>query len=65
MSIVKVAYDRTYTFPVMVLLTLIVGPVVILRTSSDVFINIDTSEIGVASTYTGLTLAEKPEISRL
>jgi hypothetical protein len=49
----------------MVVLILIFSPAVILRTSSVVFINIDTSVIGVASTYTGLTLAEKPESSRL
>jgi hypothetical protein len=65
MWIIEVAYNRPHTFLVMVVLILIFSPAVILRTSSDVFINIDTSVIGVASTYTGLTLAEKPESSRL
>jgi multidrug efflux pump subunit AcrB len=54
MWIIKVAYNRPYTFLVMVVLILIFSPVVILRTSSDVFPNIDISVIGVASTYTGL-----------
>jgi hypothetical protein len=65
MWIIEVAYNRPHTFLVMVVLILIFSPAVILRTSSDVFINIDTSVIGVASTYTGLTLAENPESSRL
>ena len=62
---VKFAYSRPYTLLVVVVLIFIFSLVVILRPASDVFINIDASVIGVASTYTGLTLAETPESSRL
>ena len=54
MWIVKLALDRPYTFIVMALLILIVSPVVILRTPTDIFPNIDIPVISVAWQYTGL-----------
>ena len=58
MWIIKVALDRPYTFIVLSLLILIVAPVVILRTPTDIFPNIDIPVISVAWTYTGLNPEE-------
>ena len=41
MWIVKLALNRPYTFIVMALLILIASPVIILRTPTDIFPNID------------------------
>src|SRR5271170_1409669 len=54
MWIVRVALSRPYTFIVLALLILILSPVVILRTPTDIFPNIDIPVIAVAWTYTGL-----------
>ncbi len=55
MWIVRVALERPYTFIVMALLILIVGPLAALRTPTDIFPNIGVPVIGVAFQYTGLS----------
>ena len=54
MWIVRVALSRPYTFVVLALLILLISPLVILRTPTDVFPNIDIPVIAVVWTYTGL-----------
>jgi hypothetical protein len=54
MWIVRLALDRPYTFIVLALLILIMGPVMILSTPTDIFPNINIPVIAVAWTYTGL-----------
>ncbi len=58
MWIVKLALNRPYTFIVMALLILIASPVMILRTPSDIFPNIDIPVISVAWQYSGLNAEE-------
>ena len=58
MWIIKVALNRPYTFIVLALLILIIAPVVIFRTPTDIFPNIDIPVISVAWTYTGLNPEE-------
>ncbi|WP_263368473.1 efflux RND transporter permease subunit [Edaphobacter bradus] len=58
MWIVKVALNRPYTFIVLALLILIAAPVVILRTPTDIFPNINIPVISVGWTYTGLNPEE-------
>lgn len=58
MWIIKVALERPYTFIVLALLILILAPVVILRTPTDIFPNINIPVISVAWTYTGLNPEE-------
>src|SRR3984893_11758305 len=58
MWIVKVALNRPYTFIVLALLILILSPVVILRTPTDIFPNIDIPVIAVAWQFTGLNPEE-------
>ena len=58
MWIVKLALNRPYTFIVMALLILIVSPVMILRTPTDIFPNIDIPVISVAWQYAGLNAEE-------
>jgi CzcA family heavy metal efflux pump len=58
MWIVKLALSRPYTFIVLALLILILSPVVILRTPTDIFPNINIPVIAVAWTYTGLSPEE-------
>jgi multidrug efflux pump subunit AcrB len=58
MWIIKVALNRPYTFIVLAVLILIVAPVVIFRTPTDIFPNIDIPVISVAWTYTGLNPEE-------
>jgi len=58
MWIVKVALNRPYTFLVLALLILIISPVVILRTPTDIFPNINIPVISVAWQYTGLNPQE-------
>ena len=50
MWIVRIALNRPYTFIVLALLILIVSPVVILRTPTDIFPNINIPVIAVAWT---------------
>src|ERR1700754_3159367 len=54
-SLVKVALARPYTFVVMALLILLIGPLVAARTPTDIFPNIGVPVIGVAWGYTGLS----------
>ena len=58
MWIVKLALSRPYTFIVMALLILIASPVIILRTPTDIFPNIDIPVIAAAWTFTGLNPEE-------
>src|ERR1700689_3047699 len=58
MWIVKLALDRPYTFIVFALLILLLSPVVILRTPTDIFPNIDIPVIAVPWQYTGLNPEE-------
>src|SRR3989454_10338205 len=58
MWIVRVALDRPYTFIVLALLILILSPVMILRTPTDIFPNINIPVIAVAWQYTGLNPEE-------
>src|ERR1700757_1150720 len=58
MWIVKLALDRPYTFVVLALLILLVSPLVILRTPTDIFPNINLPVIAVSWTYTGMNAPE-------
>jgi CzcA family heavy metal efflux pump len=58
MWIVRVALDRPYTFVVLALLILILSPLVILATPTDIFPNINIPVIAVGWTYTGLNPEE-------
>src|SRR6201999_271759 len=58
MWIVRTALDRPYTFVVLALLILILSPLVILETPTDIFPDIDIPVIAVAWTYTGLNAEE-------
>lgn len=58
MWIIKVALNRPYTFIVLALLILLISPVMILRTPSDIFPNINIPVIAVSWTYTGLNPEE-------
>jgi multidrug efflux pump subunit AcrB len=54
-GIVRVALQRPYTFVVLALLILIIGPLAALNTPTDIFPNIRVPVIGVAWQYTGLS----------
>jgi multidrug efflux pump subunit AcrB len=54
MWIVRVALDRPYTFVVLALLILILSPVIILRTPTDIFPNINIPVIAAAWQYSGM-----------
>ena len=58
MWIVRIALDRPYTFIVLALLILIVSPVVIARTPTDIFPSINIPVIAVAWQYSGLNAEE-------
>jgi len=58
MWIVKIALSRPYTFIVLGLLIFILSPVVILRTPTDIFPNIDIPVIAVSWQYAGLSPSE-------
>src|SRR6202041_958997 len=58
MWIVRLALRRPYTFVVMSILLLILGPVSILRTPTDIFPNIDIPVVSVIWNYTGLSPEE-------
>ena len=61
MWIVKVALDRPYTFIVLALLILIISPLVILRTPTDVFPNVNIPVIASLWNYTGLPAEDMEE----
>ncbi len=54
MWIVKLALRRPYTFTVLALLILILGPIVILRTPTDVFPEINIPVVSIVWNYSGL-----------
>src|ERR1700757_2619456 len=58
MWIIRIALNRPYTFIVLALLILILAPVVILRTPTDIFPSINIPVVAVAWTYTGLSPEE-------
>ncbi len=58
MWIVRIALTRPYTFIVLAILILIAAPVVIMRTPTDIFPNINIPVISVAWSYTGLNPEE-------
>src|ERR1700682_6313008 len=58
MWIVKIALNRPFTFIVLALLILILAPVVILKTPTDIFPSINIPVVAVAWTSTGLSPEE-------
>jgi multidrug efflux pump subunit AcrB len=58
MWIVRVALNRPYTFIVLALLILILSPIVILRTPTDIFPEINIPVIAVVWNYTGMGAQE-------
>ena len=58
MWIVRIALTRPYTFIILALLILILSPVVILRTPTDIFPNINIPVVSVAWQYTGMNAEE-------
>src|SRR3984885_14937269 len=55
MWIVRLALRRPYTFAVFALLLLILGPISIMRTPTDIFPNIDIPVVAMVWPYTGLS----------
>src|SRR6266403_1506995 len=58
MWIVRVALDRPYTFIVLAVLILVLSPIMILRTPTDIFPNIDIPVIAVAWQFMGMNPEE-------
>ena len=58
MWIVRLALRRPYTFVVMALLILLLGPLVILRTPTDIFPNINIPVVSTIWNYSGLSASE-------
>src|ERR1700722_15375391 len=58
MWIVSLALRRPYTFVVFTLLILMVGPLAIMRTPTDIFPNINIPVITINWSYTGLSADE-------
>src|SRR5476651_2174789 len=58
MWIVRIALRRPYTFVVLALLILMVGPLTIARTPTDIFPNIDIPVVTVIWNYGGLSAQE-------
>lgn len=54
MWLVWVALSRPYTFIVLALMLMIIGPLAILRTPTDIFPNIDIPVVSVVWTYNGM-----------
>ena len=61
MWIVKIAITRPYTFIVFALLILLISPLVILRTPTDIFPNVDIPVIAALWNYAGLSAEEMEE----
>ncbi len=61
MWIVRIALSRPYTFIVLTLLMLIISPLVIQRTPTDIFPNVNIPVVAVLWNYTGLTADEMEE----
>src|SRR6202050_2282234 len=58
MWIVRIALSRPYTFIVLALLIMILSPLVIIRTPTDIFPNINIPAIAVGWSFTGLNPEE-------
>jgi multidrug efflux pump subunit AcrB len=58
MWIVRIALSRPYTFIVLAIVILLVSPLVILRTPTDIFPNIDIPVLASIWTYTGMNAEE-------
>jgi multidrug efflux pump subunit AcrB len=58
MWLVRIALERPYTFVVAAILILLLSPLVILRTPTDIFPNVDIPVIGLVFGYTGLNPEE-------
>jgi len=58
MWIVKLALNRPYTFIVMAILIAVISPIMIFRTPTDIFPNINVPVIAVAWTYNGMNPQE-------
>ena len=58
MWIVRIALRRPYTFVVLALLILMVGPLTILRTPTDIFPNINIPVVTIVWNYSGLSADE-------
>src|SRR5271169_5237541 len=58
MWIVRLALRRPYTFVVVSILLLILGPLTILRTPTDIFPNIDIPVVSVIWNYAGISPEE-------
>jgi multidrug efflux pump subunit AcrB len=61
MWIVRVALNRPYTFVVLALLILIISPLVIQRTPTDIFPNVNIPIVAALWNYTGLNAEEMEE----
>jgi multidrug efflux pump subunit AcrB len=59
--IVRVALNRPYTFIVLCLLILLISPLVIQRTPTDIFPNVNIPVVAVLWNYTGLSAEEMEE----
>ena len=64
MWIVALALRRPYTFVVFALLLLILGPIVIYRTPTDIFPNINIPVVSIVWNYTGLNAQEHVQPDR-
>ncbi len=61
MWIVRVALNRPYTFIVLTLLILLISPLVIQRTPTDIFPNVNIPVVAILWNYTGLNAEEMEE----
>src|SRR5450432_1364317 len=61
MWIVRIALDRPYTFIVLTLLILLISPLVIQRTPTDIFPNVNIPVVSILWNYTGLSAEEMEE----
>ncbi len=58
MWLVRIALSRPYTFVVLALVILLISPIVVLRTPTDIFPNINIPVVAVAWSYNGLNAEE-------
>jgi multidrug efflux pump subunit AcrB len=61
MWIVRIALERPYTFVVLTLLILLISPLVIQRTPTDIFPDVNIPVVAVLWNYTGLSAEEMEE----
>ena len=61
MWIVRIALDRPYTFVVLTLLILLISPLVIQRTPTDIFPDVNIPVVAVLWNYAGLNAEEMEE----